>query len=334
MHRNLPDLSVLSFAHTVAPIGAPKRKRGRDPEDNLDSEEEEKEHAAWRARLLPCHEELVYNDGEMLNLDESSRVQGKDSLFSRVAREGLPYGEVLTTIEQLTSMAGVAYVQTEHVLQELYSNRQPTQPPKRQQAAELAYVEAFGKDEKPQYRLVTVERQATLSHTVTHSMIWALNVADKADPKVDDFCFTNGFIWTNPAPDWAYKSDKRQRSIRVRVDIPPATQVIIDRAPFAEKLCLFDTERVSIFPDVLLAPAKFRVTSVVHYRSDAKDYKTSKDEPGRIYTYVTPSRSLGSTSDEDYAARRVFDSNGEFMDVGMELVQQVKLPPVGSVFLT
>ena len=73
---------------------------------------------------------------------------------------------------------------------------------------------------------------------------------------------------------------------------------------------------------------------MVHYRSNDGDYKASKEDPGRIYKYVTPAGWGKSPSDEDYAGRRVFDSNGEFMDVRMALVQQVKLPPAGSVFWT
>lgn len=336
MKPQLPDLSVLSFAHTVAPIGT--RKRGLESENNLDSEEEKKERARLRARLAPCHDELKFEQGEAVNVDSDRRVCGASAKFTSLPLSAdIPYGVALTTREQLDNMYGATTVGTDRVLKELYSKRETSETDlMRKEEEDHAYMQTWGNGRRPQYDLMTVGQKTTLTHTLTGSSIWDSRMYVRrehiVDPKVDDTCFTNGVIWTNPAPGWAYKSDPNEGYIRVRIDIPPGTQVIIDRAPvYGGVPCRYDDDHTSVFPDVLLAPAKFVVTSVVHYRSNAEDYNATTEKPARSYTYVTPARNGSSTSDNDYAARRVFDSNGELMDVRMTLVQQVELPPVDSV---
>jgi hypothetical protein len=149
-------------------------------------------------------------------------------------------------------------------------------------------------------------------------------------PAVGDVCYTNGFVWTNPEKHWAWKSGNGEINMRVRIEIPVGTQVVIDRAPvYGGSDCQFDEKRSSLFPDVLLGPAEFRVMEVKRYRSTQDDYEDS-EEPSDRFLYVEPLERGLPESDREYAQRRVFD-NHEFADVRVAMVRQVKVPTVGSV---
>ena len=287
--------------------------------------------AKRRRRALPsCHDELRYEDGETVNVDKHTRVEGGDAKFTRTGNVNIPYGEELTAKEQLEDLNDYFEASFTTVRDELYSNREPEQSVgKRTKQADEAYVETYDNKEKLQYYLLTVRKRTTLVHIQRGGEFWDGREGLRADPKVGDACFTNGILWTNPAPDWAWKSDPYKRTVRVRIDIPPKTQVVMDRAPvWGGFECQFDDDRTSLVPDVLLGPAEFKVIEVLHYRSSEKDYTNSKEE-SKTFKYVEPNDRGSVESDEGYAQRRVFDSNGEFMDVRVELVRQVKLPPVG-----
>ena len=93
--------------------------------------------------------------------------------------------------------------------------------------------------------------------------------------------------------------------------------------------CQFDNHRESRFPDVLLSPAEFRVTSVTHYRSTEETYNDA--DKSDKFKYVKPvSYGPPSENDIEYAQKRVFDAP-EFMDVRMDMVAQLKLPSVDSL---
>lgn len=335
MRRTLPDLYALSFAHTVAPTGAPKRNN-QDREDESDTEEEKKEHARWRNSLTPCHDELKFKQGEIVNVDRHHRVCGVDDGFTRLpASFDIPYGEALTTREQVVEMYRT--VTMDLVLKELYSNREKSERlPVLKAEKDHAHLTTWDNGRRPQYGLMTVEKDTTLTHTLTGSSLWNMRLESSRGkqivyPEVGDFCYTDGVIWTNPAPGWGHKSDPYEKFIRVRINIPAGTQVIIDRAPvYGGVPCRYDDDHTSVFPDVLLAPANFLVTSVLHYRSNKEQYEAAEEEPG-FYKYVSPKPYGRAGSDEEYAELCVFASNGEFMDIRMTLLEQVKLPDVGSM---
>ena len=311
-----------------------------------------------RRRVPPpaCDKELRYKDGEAVNVDSNARVQGGSAKFARAVADEIPIGpigksEIPTTAEQIRRLRPFTQPSWETVLDELYSNRQssttPTKSPdeeeqQRQRSDNRAFVRRSGNQERPQFYLLTVSEEATLAHIQPDGDFWNLVEDNRADPVVGDVCFTDGFLWTNPSPRWAWKSDDNSdRLIRVRVDIPAHTQVVIDRAPvYGGSPCQFDPKRESLFPDVLLGPAEFCVTEVVRYRSDkASTSRTGPDGDDDDGTtmhessvrYVAP-RQRGRANDElEYAQLRVAESD-EFMDVRVRLVQQVKLPPpVGDV---
>ena len=285
--------------------------------------------------IHPCHDELRYEDGETVNRDHNQRVQGGSSKFTRVTdcepRKELPFGTSLMTREQVAALSSRTQTSWETVLGELYSDRAspPTTPSAAQREAE-AFVRRFDNQVKPQFYLRTVERAAILSHIQPDGVFWSAMWDETPDPVVGDVCYTNGFVWTNPNPRWAWKNRADSRIIRVRIEIPAGTQVIVDRSPVYGGLpCEFDEYRESLFPDVLLGPAEFRVTDVVRYRSTQADYAYS-DEPRERFRYVDPRDRGVAVSDVEYAELRV-QSSYEFMDVRAVLLRQIKVPSVGSI---
>jgi len=255
--------------------------------------------------LQPCLDELRYEDGETVNRDRDRRVQGGSSKFTRVTDrqpdEELPFGSSLTTREQIVKLSSRTQTSWETVLGELYSDRTaPTTTPSQAQRADRAFVERFDNQAKPQFYLLTVEREAMLSHIQPDGVFWSLMWDETPDPAVGDVCYTNGFVWTNTNPRWAWKNGDGSRTIRVRIEIPAGTQVVVDRAPvYGGSPCQLDEHRESLFPDVLLGPAEFRVTGVVRYRSTKEDYADS-DEPHERFQYVEPRKQGLAESDLEY----------------------------------
>ena len=147
----------------------------------------------------PCHGELRYEDGETINRDRHRRVQGASSRFTRVkdcnpGRE-LPFGTSLTTREQISDLWLRTQTSWERVLGELYSDR--TEPPTRPSAAQReaeAFVRRFDNEAKPQFYLHTVKHTTILSHIQPDGVFWSVLFEKKPDPKVDEVCYTDGFV--------------------------------------------------------------------------------------------------------------------------------------------
>ena len=219
----------------------------------------------------------------------------------------------------------------ETVLSELYSNREelPTRPSAAQDESE-AFVRRFDNQAKPQFYLHTVKHKAILYHIQPDGVFWSALFERTPDPIVGEVCYTNGFVWTNPNPRWAWKNKPNSRITRVQIEIPVGTQVIVDRAPvYGGSSCQLDDGRKSLFPDILLGPAEFRVIKVVRYRSTKEEYSDC-DGPSEDFTLVDPWEPGVPKSDVEYAQLRLYDSP-EFMDVRIVLEQQVKVPDVGSI---
>ena len=275
--------------------------------------------------LPPCHDEFRYDDGEIVNLNSDRRVQGASSKFLRNAPFSLE--TALTTYDDMIALNPLVSCNWETVLRELYS-RKTAQPPEEPLEGE-AFVQSSDNNANPQYYLKIIETATTLSHIQPDGRFWARGENNPTNPVVGDKCYTNGFLWTNPMPSWSWKNRMSNRFVRVRVDIPAKTQVVIDRAPVFGSVmeCQFDDHHISIIPDVLLSSAEFLVTSVVHYRSKENEYKDANEF--QDIQYVKPRERGIPTNDLEYASLRVFDSP-EFMDVRVAMVAQLELPSVES----
>lgn len=289
-----------------------------------------------RSRLTspPCHGELRFDEGELVNQDMHNRLQGGSAKFTREPSEGIPIGKFLESSEEMRALGKFTQTSWETVLGELYSGRthMPTRKSAEQRESE-AFVGRFDNQAKSQFYLLKTTQEATVSHIQPNGVFWEEDQwsrsRDIKPPEVGDMCYTNGFLWTNPSPGWSWKSKPGKPITRVRIDIPAGTQVVIDRAPvFGGVDCQFDEHRTSLFPDVLLSPAEFTVTNVVRYRSTNEDYNTGENPENFIY--VDPVGRGKPQNDLEYAKRRVFDST-EFTDVRVSMMRQIELPPVGSV---
>jgi hypothetical protein len=212
------------------------------------------------------------------------------------------------------------------VLSELYSTRSAP-PNSSEPRANEAFARRYDNESKPQYYLQTIERPTTLYHIQSDGVFWNPQWDETPDPTVGETVFTNGFVWTHPSYSWAWKNEPGARTIRVRIDVPAGTQVVVDRAPvFGGKRCQFDEGRESLVPDILLGPAMFRVTAMRRYRSTESDYSDSDER----FEYVEPLERGVAADDLTYARLRL-GATDEFVDVFVEMMSQVRL--AGTIVL-
>lgn len=316
----LPSLHKLTFSTDV------KRER-----------EDERESGP------PCHEELRYADGETINNKEGrDRVQGGSASFAKNPIPGMPLGRQLMTRDDILQIDSFTDISVDHVLAELYSEPRVASNPASKPYLEYdAFMEAEDNSIKPQYYLHDIQKRTTLVHVQNDGIFWRNMDRGETNmmPEIEERGFTNGFVWTNPSRAWAWKSDSEDRFIRIKINVDPGTQVLIDRAPVYKRKCRMDDERDSIYPDVLLGPAQFRVTKVKRYRRVDGDYTTGRafklDKPSDVFEYAVPRRfkkAFDPLDDEDriYAEHRLWDSK-EFVDIELELESQVKFPAVGTI---
>ena len=274
-----------------------------------------------------------------MNQDKDRRVRGGSAKFTRVKDREPGHERIFSTpLETRDAIIALNKQLTnswESVLTELYSDRTASSPSAKQHEGQ-AYVVRYDNDAKPQYYIHTLKRKATLSHIQPDGNFWSHIWKKSSFPKYGEMCYTNGFVWTNPNPRWQWKSnDEDERIIRVKINIPEGNQVIIDRAPVDGGTdCQLENGHYSLFPDVLLAPAEFRVTHVMRYRSKEVTYE-DEEKSHEFLKYVKPRMVLrrnGEYNDLEYAESMVYDSN-EFIDVSVEMTRQVELPEVGSITL-
>lgn len=163
----------------------------------------------------------------------------------------------------------------------------------------------------PQYRLKLTTRPVTLVHII-NSDVFADGDGDADDievPVTGKKLYTNGSIWTSTNPEWEWMGRgglgrDSERTFRCRIVVPAGTKVAMDMAPVKVNPCRLDADSTSVFPDVVLLPSTFEVTSVQRYSK--QDLETITDQ------YVR--KALAPAE------------RGEFVDVGMTLTQGVRLP--------
>ena len=323
----LPNAMPNSSAATVAPVhqlDPSKLKGSKRP----------------RRPPPPCHDEIQFVDNEYINCNSDKRLQGSSAHFDREKYKFIPLDDSLKTKDDLVDVA-VASVGSmpsswDTVVAELYKKKMPTPTsPVRPPDPDEAFVVTFDNDRKPQYYLLELKKATTLFHIQDNGQFWGYAERNDPDPTIGEKLYTKGFVWTSPDPTWVWKTAHGARRVnRVRIDVPPGTQLLMDRAPVSKdaKECQFVDGRKSITPDVLLAPAEFEVTGVVRYRPLERKDEDSKEEQ-RLFTYVKPRgrRTVDTDiADEEYAAFHVFNCD-EFMDVRVQLTRQLKLPPVESI---
>lgn len=301
----LPSLSQL-------PIRAPKRPR---------------------RPLLPCPDELIYKDGEIINSDRYNRVQGGSSRFDRKALDIIPLAPPFpSSWTELIPIIGHARTSTslENVLTELYrSDGMDTTDPIKSYDDE-AFKHTFSNKHQSQYYLQTVSKLTTVTHIINGGEFWRM----KKDEQIQqgELAYTTGFLWCNTSPNWTWKSGTDDTMIRCRIDLPESTQVVVDRSPvYGGSPCQFDDRRTSLFPDVLLPPGEFEIVSVKHYQSE--DYSESEDESDAEHDVkiLKPEeyRFMASVelSDEEYAAR-MLSNVSKFVDVRLKNTRMMRLPNV------
>jgi hypothetical protein len=206
------------------------------------------------------------------------------------------------------------------VPEELYTTRPPSEESLKTRE-NLAYK--YSSDTVPpnaQYYLQETQKPATVVHICDSSYGWR---EDDCPMDEGSFVYTRGFLWTNTNPNWEWKTQEDEpdvRYIRVRVDLPTGTQVVVDRAPvYGGADCEFDASgnppRLSLFPDVLLPPGKFEIVSVKRYqKGDESELTLLKDARTRVVT------------DDEYAAY-VTTYRKEFIDIALRATDQmVQLP--------
>ena len=271
-----------------------------------------------RARVLddelpPCPGEIRYKDGEVLNVGDK-RVTGSSSRFSSDAEHCSTLSTpVPSTWADMVHLLGTDNMQ--RVLLQLYASgdgsMQNTQFDTDEGGAyRLAYNNAF----QSQYYLLTIEVPVTVTHIVSDGAFWGrrTDVNTKIGPGV--CAYTNGFLWCNTSPNWAWKASG-DKCLRCRIELPAGTQVVVDRSPTDDtNECEFDEQRYSIFPDVLLPPGVFNITSVDRYRGATETVVCDRFRPAAaVWT------------DAEYTQRMLMYAD-EFVDVQMEVTQMMRLP--------
>lgn len=298
----------------------------------------------------PCPPALAYEDNEVLNVDRNQqRVQGADALFRRNELKGLidPLPETKNEVFQRAAMQEVD-VSFSKVVEELYAvdERNETERSKRiqelksKQHDDEAFLRGRRSDVVPQYRLKEISEPQRVIHIVEGGVFWDEDekVFDKdyVTPEETDLltvqmgniAFTHSMLWCNPSPFWAWKNTSGgKRALRCKINIPAGTQVIIDRSPvFGGTDCDPNGEpkRRSKLPDVLLAPAEFKVDSVQYYRT-TKAKKEDAMLKQELYTYVESGHKGRVVDDETYI-KRTLEEVDEFIDVEMTIVNILRLP--------
>ena len=272
------------------------------------------------------------------------RVSSKSSYFFREERTVIP--------RKLSTWSEVAAIKNgkrtprnwSDVLRELYSPYASNSDASLEVARKregLAYEVAQNNDLKRQYYLHrTKKMEPAVIHIITTGEFWENEweeeEVDYTPPKDSNYglavgkrAYTNGFVWCSTYPNWDWKTNASEKTIRCRIEIPANTQVVVDRSPSVNNDCEFkDGEMKSLFPDVLLPPGEFCIISIQRYRRPVVN--DEKEEPG--YTYLEPidrydhPLSPGRLLHDNEFAARALDYTSEFIDVRMHPVWMMELP--------
>lgn len=180
----------------------------------------------------------------------------------------------------------------------------------------------------------------TVTHIISDGQFWDFMEKDYMI-KEGMVVYTNGFLWCNTSPNWTWKGGRgAKRLIRCRIELPENTQIVVDRSPVhGGTECQFDDKRTSVFPDVLLSPGEFQITSVTRYQtekddSESDDSADDDDQADGMVQTVIPKQYRKWKSieinDEEYAAHILTDVS-KFVDVRLKVTKMMRLPSVESV---
>ena len=294
--------------------------------------------------LLPCPQELYYANNEMLNMNSDDRVQGSSSHFFPKPLEILPLSNPLYNHNHPAShevldkfkASDKTPASTDNVLKELYRSDGFAYEDTSQSYSDLAFRRTFNNTHLPQYYLKTTTAETTTVTHMAHDRFWGRRELQdrKADAPINlgAPAYTHGFVWCNTYPNWTYNPrGKLKLLIRCRIYLPKGTQVVVDRSPVygdSGPECQFDDDRTSLFPDVLLPPAEFKIVSVQRYRSTTS---TAVEADGEDVTAIKPQMHklrYDVLTDEQYA-QHVFESYGadRLVDVCLKVTRMMQLPP-------
>lgn len=288
----------------------------------------------------PCHEELRFDRGEVVNDNFSkytSRLQGDSSKFLKkpvpVIPLDPPFPSTLAEWQKVGSNADTDNSWAK-VLDELYATRTPTKPLPAGRDNE-AIVRVYDNDAKPQYYLKRLEEPAMVVHIQADGKFWELDEELQGKlPTANELVYSRGFLWTSPKPDWTWKMRNDKKLIRCRIHLPKGTQVVMDRSPVYPTPCKLDEEQnnISIFPDVLLPAGEFKVISVTKYRSTKEDYDSDDevDEDSDSFVTLDPLKNGIPSNAVEYAQLRLYDVK-TFIDIELQLVRSVMLPQVSDM---
>lgn len=254
----LPSLSSLpSLASLSVNTGA-----------SLDEENSRKKPRVPR-KLLPCPEVLRYDDGEILNMADDMRISAGDAHFSRSALDIVPLVPPFPTSykELIPIMGSLDLSIMDGVINELYRQDGFDESNAPTSRAQEAFRQTTGNRHRRQYYLKTLTKADTVSHIIRDGEFFSDREEDN-NLKVGMDVYSYGFVWCNTNPNWTWKTEDEGKAMRCRIHLPAGTQVIMDRSPVyaGYNTCQFDTQRESLFPDVVLPPGKFEITSVTRYR--------------------------------------------------------------------
>lgn len=278
--------------------------------------------------LLPCQPELVYQQDEFVNVESSTRLSGSSSHFRKEAISELNLSSFSS--QQVVSKQEVdAFVRStqadgnvQRVIEELY--RMDGFESKSDDVRNddyYVFTEAYSNNRARQYYLKTIRQSTVVTHIINSGHFWkpgprqAGRDSQLDDIQEQDVAYTAGFLWTNTHPNWTWKSSSTRNAIvRCQIHLPAGMQVVVDRAPVYVQDCATPDDKKSAFPDVLIPPGKFKVTSVQRYVASEED---EQREPKRL-----SSRSIWSQ--EDYA-NYMLEDNLVFVDVKLEVESFWKL---------
>lgn len=271
--------------------------------------------------LLPCQRELVYQQGEFVNVDGFDKVGGHDSLFQREPVSGLTLdsfslrGAVSKEEVETFARSDEADRNVRRVVEEMYRT-DGFDATSRVRNDELdVFTTTYSNLRAPQYHLKTLTQPSTVIHVNNTGHFWIPDPTQVDRPtqlediKEQSAAYTAGFIWTSTHPNWSWESKPHGIIMRYKIQLPIGMQVIVDRAPAVVQYCETPDGRRSAFPDVLIPPSKFKVVSVERYSSGAKHQ--SQQPPERP-------RKNSEWSQEQYVSHMLED-NSLFVDVTLEV---------------
>ena len=221
-------------------------------------------------KFRACPGELRYEDGDRVIVDKWGRKQGSSVSFSRTQPVVFPAApKTWEEVAKYWSGLSDLHYNFQKVVENAYRLPTPAEErkdPRGRPNEAIVRKRAYN----PQYRARVLQKEATLVHIINSDTFGAdwYTFDDIEVPEKNEVLYTNGCIWTNTDPEWRWEGTVGEdHCFRCRIKVPAERTVVMDMSPVREGLCQFDEGRTSFFPDVILLPAKFVVTSVEAYDS-------------------------------------------------------------------